>query len=305
MKKLWLICGLCLPLISCVTLNSGPTIPIGSIPGDAGAEVRAAIEKLYSPDYRTRSQAAADLGEMGAKAISAVPFLVSMLGDWGSTSGSLGGARIEPAATRFLASLTPAGVRARASYTSRGLPPGDYAAEALRNIGTPALPALIAALRQERGTGPLERLDLRNAAWALGEIRDERAVEPLIDLLRSPLLRQESSFTVEGLALSLAWTAPVSAIEALGKIRDRRAVEPLVAMLEKKLVALKSAAPNEEILALDGVLVDNRIVLAAIEVLGSLGDPRAAEPLKGISRVSWFSEAAARAIVQLEVRSPH
>ena len=303
MTRRWLIPGLSIFLFGCVTVHSGPTIPIASVPGEAPAEVRAAIDKLYSPDHVARSQAAVSLGEIGPKAGSAVPFLVSMLGDCGSASGRYRGTRIEPAATRIVNSLTPAGVRARASYMSVGLTPGDYAAEALRGIGTAAVPALITALQETRGTGPLERLDLRNAAWALGEIRDERAVEPLIGLLTSPLLRSEQRFG-KATGLLFAWPAPVSAIEALGKLRDRRAVEPLVAMLEKKVVAEKTRAANEVMLAFDGVLVDDRVVMAAIEVLGNLGDPRAVEPLKGVARINLFSDTAAQSLAQLGVREP-
>ena len=115
------------------------------------------------------------------------------------------------------------------------------AAEALSKLGSPAVPALIGALRHEDD-------DVRwKAAIALGEIGDPQAVEPLI-----LLLCDEDRFVKSHAALALGsigepavnpllralregdgnlrWGAAI----ALGKIRDPRAVEPLIRALADK-----------------------------------------------------------------------
>lgn len=57
----------------------------------------------------------------------------------------------------------------------------------------------------------------KSAAWALGEIADVRAVDPLINAL------QHSD-----------WIIRLKSAEALGKTGDRRAVQPLIEILEDK-----------------------------------------------------------------------
>lgn len=53
------------------------------------------------------------------------------------------------------------------------------------------------------------------AAWALGEINDKRAIIPLRELIKKKTL----------------WTEKIPIIEALGKIGDDRCVEPLIDIL--------------------------------------------------------------------------
>lgn len=57
-----------------------PKIPKSSIPSRIPPEVREQIERLYSQDPVERGYAAYELGEMGAKAAPAVPFLIGILG---------------------------------------------------------------------------------------------------------------------------------------------------------------------------------------------------------------------------------
>ncbi len=80
-----------------------------------------------------------------------------------------------------------------------------------------------------------------NAAYALGEIDDIRAVEPLIQAL------SDEENEVRG-----------AAAEALGKIKDERAVEPLIQDLKDD---------------------DSSIRVNACDALGELKDPRAVDPL--------------------------
>lgn len=74
---------------------------------------------------------------------------------------------------------------------------------------------------------------------SLGQTRDERAVEPLISVLKSPRAGEQ-----------------VAAAAALGKLRDPRAVQPLVALLANR-----------------------RLIAPAVTALEQIGDARATEPL--------------------------
>ena len=111
-----------------------------------------------------------------------------------------------------------------------------------------------------------------DAAQALGEIRDTRAVEALVAALNN---------------------VPGAAAEALGKIGDVRAVAPLIAALESPNHILRPAAAMalgkigdaraiQPLIAALGS-VDSATSEAAAMALGSMGAP-AFEPLMGRSR---------------------
>ena len=112
----------------------------------------------------------------------------------------------------------------------------------------------------------------KNAAEALGKIKDPRAVEPLIEALK------DKDFRVR-------WNAA----EALGEIGDPKAVKPLIAALKDENSGVRSSAA----FAL-GEIQDPRAVEPLIEALkdedsdvrrraatalGKIQDPRAVEPL--------------------------
>jgi predicted Zn-dependent protease len=81
------------------------------------------------------------------------------------------------------------------------------------------------------------------AAEALGNLGDLRAVEPLIN------------------ALSVQhWRVRCSAAQALGRLRDPRAVDALIALVNRRNIDMTSR-------------------LAAAEALGNIGDQRAVAPL--------------------------
>ena len=130
----------------------------------------------------------------------------------------------------------------------------EHAKRALGQIGAPAVEPLIAVL----GVG-----GLRTAAVdALGRIGDARAVEPLIAALKDKDWFGRSA-AAEALgkigdarAKDKDWYGRKAAAEALGKIGDARAVEPLVA-----------------------ALVDPALRREAAVALGQIGDARAIEPL--------------------------
>ncbi len=114
---------------------------------------------------------------------------------------------------------------------------------------------------------------------ALGEMRDKRAVQPIIKLLEDPYYD----------SLFYQYTVRLEAIEALGKIGDRRAVKPLI----KKLESSENDVPQKAASAL-GTIRDKRAVEpliktlrsnnkyiceCAAEALGEIGDRRAIKPL--------------------------
>lgn len=81
--------------------------------------------------------------------------------------------------------------------------------QAVVRLGSACVEPLIAVLQNVQDVSKRT-----NAAQALGEIKDRRAVEPLVAALRDPVIR------VRG-----------SAARALGEMRDPGAVEPLIAAL--------------------------------------------------------------------------
>jgi HEAT repeat protein len=92
-------------------------------------------------------------------------------------------------------------------------------AQALGKIGAPAVQGLVRLLEHEDS-------EVRtNAALALGEMHDKRAVEPLIAVLNDA----ESAVRLE-------------AAEALGRIGDRRAVQSLRAALEDHHPGVRDSA---------------------------------------------------------------
>ena len=96
---------------------------------------------------------------------------------------------------------------------------GHTAANALAKIGKPAVETLIVALKNEN---PFVR---RNAAEALGEIKDASAVKPLVDALKDDdlIVRRDAA-------------------KALGKIKDFSAEEPLTSALKDESPAVRRNA---------------------------------------------------------------
>lgn len=107
------------------------------------------------------------------------------------------------------------------------------------------------------------------AAEVLGEIKDARAVEPLISALRDTHKNMRQA-----------------AAEALGKLGDIRAVEPLIGELGRDVrqVAAKALGLLGDARAVEPLIValkdrDNNMRQTAAVALGMLGDVRAVEPL--------------------------
>ena len=167
----------------------------------------------------------------------------------------------------------------------------------LREIGQPAVGPLIEVLNDtsSRGRG--------NAAFALGQIGDPRAVRALITALEDKSDSVSSSAAealgrigdpqaVQPLIRALedrSGGVQTWAAEALGKIGDPQAVRPLIEALWheshvfRKCIAsaLREIGDPQAVTVLIGALEDNRkrIRRFAAEALGRIGDPRAVGPL--------------------------
>ena len=193
------------------------------------------------------------------------------------------------------------------------------AAQALVEIGAPAVVLLVHALK----------VDDFNSRWmaarALGEIKDPRAVEPLIIALK------DGDYRVgEGAAEALGkikdpravaplidalkdgkWSVPEKAAVALGEIADPRAVEPLMAALKKKNPLIRKEAARTL-----GKIKDPRAVEALIAVmrhdeetapracaamaLGEIKDTRAVKPLIAALKDKDSGGAAAAALGKIK-----
>jgi HEAT repeat protein len=247
------------------------------------ADVRDKMNALNSSDPVERASAACALGEMGARAVPAIPFLIKTLGDDTPVSHDK---CWENGSSRKL------NIKASAKTS-----PGERAAHALAVIGRPAVEPLIAVLKVE---------DWRvrdNAAWALGIISDPRTVEPLIASLKDQdwHVRRESAWglglkkdqrSIEPLIVALGdreWEVRKQAAWALGLQGDERAVEPLNAALKDERWEVREQAAwslglkgdERAVEPLSTALSDKewQVRKEAAWALGLKGDERAVEPL--------------------------
>jgi len=213
------------------------------IPTDTSPYVKKEIIRLISDDPIKRAWGAIRLGEMGAKAEAAVPYLIWVFND-----------------CTMLRRGSP-------GYSYSDTSPCSEAKRAVIKIGTLAVADLIKALEFEN------YYNATTAARCLGPINDQRAVEPLLNALKNggSLLK---SAAAGSLIMMKAKEAVVPLIDALndkdkslrltvaiglGKFNDSRAVEPLIEALDEE----------------EDTWVRQWIALS----LGQLKDPRAIEPL--------------------------
>ncbi|MGD0293126.1 MAG: HEAT repeat domain-containing protein [Terracidiphilus sp.] len=267
------------------------------------------LDKLKAAEPAVRQKAAEELGH--SKSSRAVEPLIAALGDpdydvQGSAATALGEIK-DPRAVEPLLAILKADTRDNrstigplpegAAYAGNSIDTRRYevakkAAEALGNLGSPAIDGLMAALKDKLSSGyaaaglvkvgapAVDALaaamkdpdeDVRwQAANALGEIKDPRAVPALIEALQVKGLQWHAAF-------------------ALGEIKDARAVEPLIAALQDK-----DAEFREEVARALGEIKDPRadaaltaalkdpepnVIHAAANALGQIGDPQAVNVL--------------------------
>ncbi len=246
------------------------------------------IGKLKDADPAVRQKAAAALGQ--SKSSRAVGPLIAALNDTDPSvqdcaAIALGRIKDPRAVQPLNAALSDAvknnqptkdayGVFSYDDLQARRLDFAKQAADALGDLGTPALEDLMAAFRDKQSSGyavsglvkmgspAVDALvaamkdpdaDVRwQAANALGDIKDTRAVPPLIEALQ---------------VKELNWHAARS----LGEIKDTRAVEPLIAALNDKDPEFRE-----------------QVVLS----LGDIKDPRAVAPLIDLLKAPALKDPA-------------
>ena len=189
-------------------------------------EIDIQIDLLKDPDWVVRREAAITLGEMGDE--RCVEPLAGALrdGDWQVREVAIEGiGQIgSPAVDVLLKLLRDWDVRKSAIVAlgkirdERVLEPlmqqlrndefMEDATDALVNLGEPALPGLIKALKDK------EELVRKQAVIALGRIKSPEAIDPLIEMLQN-----KDWFT----RLTAA-----AALEAIGHERGRDAIKPLL-----------------------------------------------------------------------------
>ncbi|MDF0667747.1 MAG: HEAT repeat domain-containing protein [Nitrospira sp.] len=157
----------------------------------------------------------------------------------------------------------------------------------------------------------------REAVITLGEMGDERCVEPLVRALRDgdwqvrevaiEAMGQLGSLAVEALLKLLRdWDVRRSAIAALGKIRDERVLDPLMLQLRNDefkddavdaLVALGEPA----VVRLIGTLrdKDENVRKCAVLALGRIKSSEAIDPLiTMLGDKDWFTRLTAAAALE-------
>jgi HEAT repeat protein len=250
----------------------------------ANKDVMGLIKALsYVEDANTRQMAAMMLGEIGdARAVKpliealkdkvVVFWAVEALGKIGDPSAiqpliPLLQKREKSSTAAFEALGRIGGVSAvnvLIPFVKEGDREAFEAAKALVLIGTPAVEPLINVLKEREGDANYKAVRARTfAVYALGEIGDLRAMDPLL------------------IAVFEGGDVSEAAAKALGKMGNARAVDPLIAMLENKGGAARKTAA---------------------EALGKIGDPRAIEPLIAVLNDSDDSvhKAAVRALERFD-----
>lgn len=299
--------------------------PHGSSPE---LDLQREINRLCSDDPRERKQAALALRGMGALAGPSLPLLarLSMSRIQASSSDDFDAILTAQETLRILASSNPELVialldhedeRVRAGATvalgesrnPRAVPAlmrrflaysyfggASESEKALVKIGKPAVLPLITALQHDKETVR------QNAARALGEIGDPRAIEPLKRAFKSNLkwgrgwaqgvLERFGAPAVPFFIESLESSSPhlrANAAMALGKIGDQRATLSLISALRDEnwrvrsnaafaFEVLKEPAAREPLLL---ALEDNNVNVrnGAAIALASIGGPRVLDRL--------------------------
>jgi len=247
------------------TLSAQPQKPLRgkAAPQIEVADVERLVDQLSSPKPRQRAAAAMALGKLGADAKGAIPVLIKMLRD----DAVLPGGEFDTH------------VSTKASW-------------ALEQIGKPAVPSLLALLRNKDG------FLRQRAILALGEIRDARAIDPLLRALDDEDYIRESAASALGHIqdpkaveplISLLGKEPFDVMSALGEIGDQRAVAHLIPLLkhEEKYMqqhaafALAEIADRRALKPLLALLDDESVEVrtAAVNAIGEFRDLATVEPL--------------------------
>lgn len=263
---------------------------------DADLAIQPLIDLLNSDDPKARIRAADALGKM-RDARAAEPLVSAleraMRNDAGNVSASLANAVVligEPAIAPLLASLNRAnapdwrvyktetyrsesGSGVSQVFTNDALGFSSFQTELLVRFGEPAVQPLIEELNDDNS-------HIRSiAADVLGDLGDARAVEPLAQALREgaaafPSSVAESKHTLSRDGLAPATTEFRPLISRLSKVQAgedlRRAAKQALTWIGRPAVESLITLLQDE---------SNAVRTDAAEVLGLIGDKRAAGPL--------------------------
>ena len=154
--------------------------PVASL----AADLRAALPEV-------RARAACDLREHGDDGVTAAAALADLLADAAPVDGAVCGRRWWRGADPHVTS------------------PGELAAAALVAQGSRSTPVLLSGLQSSAWTAR------RNAAWALGALRDTRAIAPLLDALKDaePLVREQAAWALGAIRADPALDALLGALK--------------------------------------------------------------------------------------------
>jgi HEAT repeat protein len=259
---------------------------------DVATRIQVLALQLKDGDAAQRGLAASALGDLGAKARSAVPNLIEALGDDNRlvryrTIRALGkiGPDAEDAVPVLMEVATGAPDAAEA----------EDARKTLVNIGAPAVPALIAVLRQQPALGSVLAQIGRPAVPALRDTLQN----PDADFRRASasvlgLMGPEADDAVANLMNRLGdedTRVGAQAAKALGAIGSEEAVSALVEALEQvgvrgqAIVALgklgpKAARATPRLVAFQK---DTRLAPTAGEALAAIGPPALEQVVRGMT----------------------
>ena len=169
----------------------------------------------------------------------------------------------------------------------------EEAIDALVALGQPAVPALSTALAD---TNPKIR---SGAAWVLGRIGDNRALEPLLGAL------QDTDISTR-----------YRVVDSLGQFSDQpRIVAPLIAVLRQTQPVVRNPAVEacreedahgliDRMEPMEPEVDSISVRIRAAQVLGKTDDPRAVAALTGVltDEDKWVRQAAAQALRDMSCR---
>ena len=174
----------------------------------------------------------------------------------------------------------PRSISALVRFVEENSAYGEQAAAALSGFGAPAVEPLIISLRRKKVWPAVGNLDqYEYAAKALGELGDERAIEPLIGLFgkrhgyrtRDAAINSLKRFGARAVDPLIAALGDANSdiranvVLALGRIGDARAVDPLLRMFKDTDVLVRSYVIRSL-----GQLKDERAVVPLVRLLGSV-----------------------------------
>jgi len=271
-----------------------PAAPPRHLPSanqEISKEIRDLIERLKSPPMDAQREAALKLRDMGGRAAVAIPELIKILG---------------------MGTLSWDGLDDKGKMTGGSINFADSAAMILAAIGRPAVEPLLQVLKDGAKPGVRENQIEREASAALraeairvlGTIKDERAVEPLVQALKDStyavsvaaaraLLAFGNPILLDGLEAALnspnpdyrdivAWMFIQKKDPRVFSYIRRKLQSPYPDIREAGLSDLEAFGDARAIPFVTGLLdkdPDADVRAKAARILGDLGNPAAVEAL--------------------------